>query len=68
MTEHRVGVHNEDHFLLGLSDKLLDLSHDFGHGGPVLMLLGPHTLYEIYNFWTPLLTQSRHRRSEGRCA
>ena len=68
MTEQKVPEITIDHFLLKHSDKLLDLSNDFGHGGPILMLLSPHALYEVNNFWTPLLTQPRHRRSEYRCA
>ena len=68
MTEHKVPEITIDHFLLEHSDKLLDLSNNFGHGGPILMLLSPHALYEVNNFWTPLLTQPRHRRSECQCA
>ncbi len=44
--------------LLVLTDELLELSHNLGDGGPVLMFLRPHVLYEVYNFRTPLLTQS----------
>ena len=44
--------------LLVLTDELLKLHHNLGYGGPVLVFLRPHALYEVYNFRTPLLTQS----------
>lgn len=39
--------------------------YDFRHGRPVLMLVCPHALYEVYNLRTPLFAQSGDRRSIG---
>ena len=51
-------MRGKEYILLVLTDELLELGHNFGHGGPVMMFLCPHAFYEVYNFRTPLLTQS----------
>ena len=60
MIKHKVKafVIGETIVLLVLTDELLKLRHNLGHGGSVMMFLSPHALYEVYNFRTPLLTQS----------
>jgi hypothetical protein len=59
MIEQKIeGCVIENNFLLVLTGELLKLGHNLRHGGPVMVFLHPHALYEVYNLRTPLPTQS----------